>query len=297
MFNVNQIDEKYDFEIKGASYIGKPQKNTVMFVSKKVESLVSNLVSVNECLVFAEKGIVVEEDILLKNCVVFTETPQLEYVKFVSNIARERHLVEKRRKYTLTNEGYYLGENVIIGKNAYIEPGCLIGHDVILGDNICVNAGAIIKNAIIGNNVVINEKAVVGAVGFTMVEDQNGNKMRMPTLGKVIIGNDVEIGALDNISCGSGGDTVIEDYVKIDALCHIGHDVHLCKNVEITAGCIVGGFTELRENAYMGINSSIRNRLIVEKGGLIGMGATVTKSVEEKMTVVGNPAKPLIRKN
>ena len=138
-----------------------------------------------------------------------------------------------------------------------------------------------------------NEQAVIGANGFTMATDRNGNKLRIPTLGGVRIGNHVEVGAHDGISCGSSGNTIIEDYVKLDALVHIGHDVHLEKNVEITAGVIIGGFCTLGEEAYAGINSCLRNRRTIGSNVTIGMGTTVIRDIPANTTVVGNPAREL----
>lgn len=94
---------------------------------------------------------------------------------------------QRRRKYTLTEADYYLGENVKIGKKAFIEPLYLIGHDVIIGDNVTTFSGAKIKNATIGNDCITAKNAVIGGYGFTMAEDENGNKFRMPTFGKVVI--------------------------------------------------------------------------------------------------------------
>ena len=88
---------------------------------------------------------------------------------------------------------------------------------------------------------------------------------------------------------------VIEDYVKIDVLVHVGHDAHLCKNVEITACSIVGGFSTLKEKSYLGLNSTIKNRLKLGTNCIIGMGANVIKSVPDNCTVAGNPAKPLVK--
>lgn len=289
---------EYDVQsgaVNGVSYIGNPKPHTAMFVSRKAESLLNNLCGVSSCLVFAEKGMQVDADILQNNCFVFSDCPQREYARFANDLYRERLANEKKRKYEYTKEGYYRGENVKIGSHAYIEPGCLIGHDVIIGDNALILSGAVIKKAVIGNNVIINEKAVVGAFGFTMTEDEYGNKFRIPTLGNVRIGNEVEIGAHDNISCGSGGDTVFEDYVKLDALVHIGHDVHLGENVEIVAGSIIGGFTEVERGAYIGINSSVRNRIVIGKNSVVGMGSTVTRSVKDDVTVLGNPARIYVK--
>lgn len=294
-FNVCLISERHHFVVNGVSYIGKPQSHTAMFISRKAENLSSNLYGVSSCLVFAEKGMMVDADILQYNCFVFSDCPQREYARFANDLYVARLAYEKRCHYEYTKEGYYRGENVKIGSDAYIEPGCLIGHDVVIGDNAHILSGAVIKKAVIGNNVIINEKAVVGAFGFTMTEDEYGHKFRIPTLGNVRIGNEVEIGVHDNISCGSGGDTVIDDYVKLDALVHIGHDAHLGENVEITAGSIIGGFAEVERDAYVGINSSVRNRIVVGKNSMIGMGSTVTKSVKSDVTVLGNPAKIFVK--
>lgn len=295
-YHVKQLNPDYDFEIEGASYIGTPLSNTAMFISRKVEHLLQNLNNVSECLIFAENGIVIPADLARKHCFICSDSPQRSYAEFINKFSEARFMENRMKKYTLTPEGYYIGENVHIGENAYIEPGCMLGHDIVIGNNARILSGTVIKNAIIGNDFLANEYAVIGSNGFTMAEDASGNKFRIPTLGKVIIHDHVEIGAHDNLSCGSGGDTVIGNYVKIDALVHIGHDVHIADNVEITAGGIIGGFASIGEKAYTGINACIRNRISLGDYCTIGMGATVTKSVLPGITVAGNPARLLERR-
>lgn len=292
-FNIKQIHADYDFVIYGASYIGKPKENTALYISKKVEHLIDNLKSYKNCLVFAETGIEVADDIYKNNCIIFSPKPQYEYAKFANMFMKEKRKQESQLQYTMTKDNYYVGEEVSIGVNAYIEPGCLIGHGVTIGDNAVILSGSVIKNAIIGNNFFCNEQAVIGSSSFTMTEDDEGNRYRIPTLGKVVIGNDVEVGAFDNISAGACGDTIIEDYAKLDALVHIGHEAHLKMNVELTAGVIVGGFAVLEEGTYAGVNSCIKNRIAVGEKSIIGMGSTVIKTVEKGKTVIGNPARVL----
>lgn len=293
--NVNRVVPQKDFYIKGMSYIGAPKSNTAMFISKKVERLLSALEPVENCLVFAETGVIVPDGLDQKHAFHFSEKPQLAYAKFATQFFEERTAEEAKLKYELTSEGYYKSETAVIGANAYIEPGCLIGHGVTIGNNARILKGTVIRYANIGDNFIANEYAVIGAYGFTMAEDEDNNKTRIPTLGGVEIGNNVEIGAHDNISCGSAGNTIIEDNVKIDALVHIGHDVHLRKNVEITAGGIIGGFDDLGDHAYVGINAVLRNRITIGDNTIIGMGSTVTKSFEPNITVVGNPAKLFVK--
>ena len=290
-FDVSKIVPEKHFFIDGASYIGAPKSNTAMYITKKVERLLGALDSVAECLIFAESNIEVPAEIMEKNAVVLTPNPQLDYARFAAQFAAERFEEEKKLKFRQTDDGYFISEDCEIGENAYIEPGCVIGPDVQIGKNAVILAGSVIRRSTIGDNFYANEHAVVGANGYTMADDENRDKLRIPTLGRVIIGDNVEIGAHDNVSCGSSGNTVIENNVKIDALVHIGHDVHLHRTVDITAGGIIGGFDELGEHSYVGINAVLRNRITVGANAVIGMGSTVTKSVEADVTVAGNPAR------
>ena len=91
------------------------------------------------------------------------------------------------------------------------------------------------------------------------------------------------------------GDTVFEDYVKLDALIHTGHESWLGKNTEITADGIISGFVKMEEHSYLGVNSTVKNRINLGRNCIIGMGANVTKSVPDNCTVAGNPAKPLVK--
>lgn len=287
-YNVNRITKEHDFFINGVSYAGNPKNNTMMYITKKVDYLLANLHGINECLIFLEKGIEVPEDILKKNYVVFSPNPQLSYAHCANEISAEEKNFSRLHRH---EDGYFIGDDVVIGDNAYIEPNVIIGSGCIIGDNVRILSGAVIRNARIGNNFFASEQAVIGSNGFIMAEDEDGNKIRIPSFGKVIIEDNVEVGALVNISRGSAGDTIIENGVKIDALVYIGHDVHLKKNTEITAGAIIGGFVETGEKSYVGINSVVRNRKKIGNESYVGMGAVVTKSVSDKTIVVGNPAK------
>jgi UDP-3-O-[3-hydroxymyristoyl] glucosamine N-acyltransferase len=292
-FEVNRIVPDKDFLIEGLSYIGAPRSNTAMFITKKVEDLLPALRSVKECLIFAETGIDVPVDLADKHAFSFSCKPQLDYAHFANHFAEERFKEEQKLKMTLCDNGYYVTEDVDIPDDAYIEPGCQIGPSVIIGKNAKILKGCVIRHTTIGDNFFANEYAVIGSNGFTMTDDENDNKIRIPTLGRVIIGDNVEVGTHDNISCGSGGDTIIEDNVKVDALVHIGHDNYLCKNVEITAGTILGGFIRIESGTFVGMNSTVRNRITIGENVFISMGSAVMKAVDSNFRVVGSPARPL----
>lgn len=296
MYQMEYVRDNRRIMVEGVSYIGKPISNTAMYVSKKIEEQINNLANMRNCLVFAEKNVCVEERILKKHVFVFCDRPQLEYAHFIEKFAEKKREREKGILYRLEEPGYYISETAEVGENAYIEQGVVIGHDVKIGKNATILVGAVLKNCCIGDNVLVNENATVGANGFTMAEDFSGNKLRIPTLGKVVIGDNVEIGANSNISCGSAGNTILENYVKLDALTFVGHDAFLAQNVEVIAGSCVAGFVTIEEGGFVGVNASIRNRVHIGKNTVIGMGAVVTNDVEDGVTVVGNPAHPLVKK-
>lgn len=282
--------------IKGVSYAGKPLSNTAMYISKKVEYLVDNLKDVSGCKVFVESTVNVPEEYKQKNEFIFTDSPQYDYTAFLQKMDRERTIAERKRKYTLTDAGYYIGENVTLGEGTYIEPGAFIGHDVVIGSNVYVKAGARIRKAIIGDNCVICENCTVGTDAFTMTEDQDGNRIRIPAFGTVVIKNNVEVGALSEIECSSAQETVIEDNVKIGSGVIIAHDTHIGKNVEIRLGVVVSGFTEVGDDVIIGAHAVLRNRIKVGDKAFIGFGSTVTKDVKGDIVVAGNPAKLFVKK-
>ena len=293
--NAYRVQTDKGFYIYGVSYIGNPKPNTAMYVAKKVEKLINALEFVDDCLVFAEKGIEPSKKILDKHCFIFCDNPQLEYAKFADKFMQEELKREQSTKYDFFNASS-IATTVKIGKNVYIEQGCFIGADVIIGDNVKILAGSIIKHAIIGNNSIIRENTVIGNSAYTIVNDDNGNSMRMPDLGRVIIGDNVEIGALTGVERGSAGDTIIEDYVKIDMHVVIGHDSVIHKNCHIIAGAVIAGFVTVGENSFVGLNAAIKNRTNIGENVIIGMGATVLKDASNNTTIVGNPGRELVKK-
>lgn len=280
------------FEISGVSYVGAPVPGTAMYASKKIQKMLEKLSGTRQCLVFVETGSVIPDDAERDNCFVISDTPQRDYAVFASELSANLFAIEKSKPYRLTDGGFYIGEDTQISEDAYIEPGCLIGHGVKIGKNAVIRANSVIKHAVIGDDFICNEGAVIGSDGFTMIDDADGNKMRIPTFGIVEIGNSVEIGPNNNINRGSAGSTVIEDHVKLDSLVHVGHDSHICKNVEITAGVAIGGYVTVGEGVFFGLNSTVKNRIKVGGGSLVGIGSSVVLPVKSGTTVLGQIAKP-----
>lgn len=147
----------------------------------------------------------------------------------------------------------------------------------------------------IGENVRIGPNCSIGFEGFGYEGDEYGDYHRFPHIGKVIIGDNVEIGANTCIDRGALEDTVIGEGTKIDNLVHVAHGVRIGKNCQIVALTCIGGGVVIEDGAYIGIGAGIRNQITIGEGALIGMGAVVVKDVDPGAVVIGNPAKPMRR--
>ncbi|MBI1776355.1 MAG: UDP-3-O-(3-hydroxymyristoyl)glucosamine N-acyltransferase [Proteobacteria bacterium] len=180
-----------------------------------------------------------------------------------------------------------IGRGCRIGANAVIGPG------VVLGDDSVVGANASISHALIGARVVIYAGVRIGTDGFGFDPSPEGH-LRMPQLGRVIIGDDVEVGANSTIDRGSGRDTVIGRGCMIDNLVQIGH------NVQLGEGCILVGQSGIAGSARLGRlvtlagQAGISGHLEIGDGATIGPQAGVTHNVAAGQTVLGAPAIPAL---
>lgn len=219
------------------------------------------------------------------NNYIVTADPKAAFFKVLS------HFFEKGCKTFISEHSVVETED--IGENVTIGHYCFINSEVVIGDGVEIqNNVSIISPCKIGDNTIIHSGVVIGTDGFGYYDDHGVNK-RVPHFGGVVLGESVELGANTCIDRGTMSDTVIGDNVKIDNLCHIGHNVYIGENSLITASSVLGGSCRLEKNSYVGIGSVIRNQIEIGENGFIAMGAVVTKSVEKNKLVAGVPAKVL----
>jgi len=136
-----------------------------------------------------------------------------------------------------------IGERSSIGANTVVGPGTVIGPDCAIGDNCRLVANVtLVQDVRIGARGIFHPGVVIGADGFGNATTSDG-WVKVPQLGGVQIGNDVEIGANTTIDRGAIGDTVIEDGVRIDNLCMIGHNVRVGEHTAMAAATAIAGST------------------------------------------------------
>lgn len=186
----------------------------------------------------------------------------------------------------------YIGKNCQIGKNCKIWPHVFIGDNVTIGDNADIQSGVkIYSNTIIGENCVIKANAVIGSEGFGFALQENGTYKKIPQMGKVVIGNDVNIGANTTIDCATMGTTTIGDGVKLDNLIQIAHNVELGQNTVLVAQSGVAGSTKIGDNCVIGGQAAIVGHISLADGTKVGGQSGVTKSIKKPNTAInGTPA-------
>ncbi|MEQ8664495.1 MAG: UDP-3-O-(3-hydroxymyristoyl)glucosamine N-acyltransferase [Rhodospirillales bacterium] len=182
--------------------------------------------------------------------------------------------------------GARIGAGTSIGANTCIATGVIVGEGCRIGDNVTLQC------CIVGNGVIIHPGVRVGQDGFGFALGPQGH-LKVPQLGRVLIEDDVEIGANTTIDRGTGPDTVIGAGSKIDNLVQIGHNVRLGKGCIIVAQVGISGSTELGDFVSIGGQGGVAGHLSIGSGAQIAAQSGVMRNIDAGAKVGGSPAMPV----
>lgn len=190
-----------------------------------------------------------------------------------------------------------IGPLAVIGARAEIGPRCrigplaMIGEGVVLGSDCRIGSHASVSHALLGMRVYIYPGARIGQEGFGFAVGSEGF-LTVPQLGRVVVEDDVEVGANTTIDRGSLHDTVIGAGSRLDNLVQIGHNVRLGRGCVIVAQAGVSGSTILEDHVVLAAQAGLTGHLRVGRGARIGAQAGVISDVPAGTEVVGSPAQP-----
>jgi UDP-3-O-[3-hydroxymyristoyl] glucosamine N-acyltransferase len=191
-----------------------------------------------------------------------------------------------------------IGEGAAIGRGTQIGAGTVIGAGARIGADCDIKARVVIyPGTTVGDRVIVHSAAVLGSDGFGYVRDEStGDHVKFPQLGRLEIGDDVEIGAGTTIDRGALGSTVIGRGAKLDNLVHIAHNVRIGERTIIAAQTGVAGSSVIESDVIIAGQAGIADHVRIESGAIIGAQAGVpTGKVIRGPGVVfwGTPARPL----
>ena len=271
------------------SSLNKPKDNSVMFITPEYLESWKVTLKVSECIIIWPESVEVPLELESRHVVIKHHEPRLGFAEFF----QENGITNNRKPahYQLIN-GSFICDGAQIGNNCDIFPGAYIDSEVIIGNNCYIGSGVkLIGRVIIGNNCIIRENTVIGSDGLTTRRNEIGKVVTIPQFGGVVIGDNVQIGALTVIGRGAIDDTVINSGSRIDNCCFISHNVQIGEDTLIVGETIMFGSSSTGKQAFISGNSTIRDGVSIGEKALVWMGAVVVKPVADGVVVKGNPAK------
>jgi UDP-3-O-[3-hydroxymyristoyl] glucosamine N-acyltransferase len=189
-----------------------------------------------------------------------------------------------------------IGPLCVIGANVTIGARCVVHANVTLGDSCCIGESTVLHSGVVvgeysvlGSHCTVHCNSVIGADGFGYIPDKKRGLRKVPQVGSVVIGNDVEIGANSCIDRGAIGTTVIGPGTKIDNLVQIGHNVKIGSFCIICGQVGIAGSTTIEDGVVLGGQVGVADHLVICKGVRIGGGSSVTEKILEPGDYIGYP--------
>ena len=240
------------------------------------------------------------------NTLVLVENPRLAFSKLLE-LFHPRQSVQKGIHSTaVVDESAKIGENTavmayaVIGKNVNIGAGSVVYPYVFIGDNVTIGVNAaiypgavIMENTVMGDNAVIRAHAVIGGEGFGFAT-KDGRHTRIPQIGNVTIGDDVEIGACTTIDNGTLGSTKVGRGTKIDNLVHLGHNVEIGEDCFVIAQTGIAGSTKVGNHVTFAGQTGCTGHITIGDNVTFAGKSGIVGNVASNTINAGFPARPHI---
>ena len=276
--------------INSVASLESANKNSVSFFNNsKYLDLLKNT---KAALVILNKG----SCALHSGACIVVDNPYLYFAKISRLLNPIKILKKEIHKSAIIHSTCKLGKDIYIGPNVIIEEnvsiadgvtvhaGVIIESDNIIGSHSTIHPNVVIKtNTIIGKNCTLYAGAVIGSDGFGYAKD-NDKWLAIPQIGKVVLGDNVDIGSNSTIDRGALDDTIISSGVKIDNLVQIGHNCIIGENT-IIAGCVgIAGSAKIGKNCAIGGAAMILGHLSITDNVTISPGSMITRSIKNPGT-------------
>ncbi|MGE5399765.1 MAG: UDP-3-O-(3-hydroxymyristoyl)glucosamine N-acyltransferase [Ignavibacteriales bacterium] len=231
-------------------------------------------------------------------------SPNSAFLKIINSFFKPEFKLNSIDPSAQIAPGAVIGNNTAIGKNVVISEGCRIGdnvtiyHNSVLMENVEVGSNSLIfpnvtirENCSLGQRVIIHSGTVIGSDGFGYAPDEKGVYSKIPQIGRVIIEDDVELGANVTVDRAALGATVIKQGVKIDNLVQIAHNVVIGENTVMSAQSGVSGSTKIGKNCILAGQVGVVGHVELADHVIVAAQSGVSKGISKPGTYFGSPAK------
>jgi UDP-3-O-[3-hydroxymyristoyl] glucosamine N-acyltransferase len=289
-----------DADITGIAGIKEARSGDVTFLLNK--SFEKYLAASEATAVIAGKD--VDRDLFQGKSAVFVENPALAYAEVAGLFEEVQDIPKGVSSGACVLEDavvsadasilpyVYVGSGAVIEENAVVHPFCYIGRDVRIGAGTVIYPNVSIYGGTrVGKRVTIHAGAVLGADGFAYAWDGKRHR-KIPQLGSLEIGDDVEIGANTCIDRGSLGKTIIERGTKIDNLVQIAHNVSIGEHSIVVSQVGIAGSTAVGKNVVLGGKVGVRDHVAIGDNVMAAGGTGITKDVKAGSVIAGTPHLP-----
>jgi len=217
--------------------------------------------------------------------VVVVEDPRLAFATALRHLFPDAHPEG-------VQPGAFVHPSARLGPGVVVYPGAYVGPDCVLGDRVVIHANAVLYPGVrLGAGSVVHAGAVVGCDGFSYVPGASG-LVKMPQLGGVEVGADVEIGANACVDRGALDPTRVGDGTKIDDLVLVGHNAQVGRSVVLAGQVGLAGSTTIGDGSVLGGQAGTADHVEIGAGARVGAGAGVRSPVGAGEAVLGRPARP-----
>jgi len=288
-----QLRGRQHLSIATVSSAFRAENDSLLFVKQLTDELLARLQALSGCLILLDESQQeLGKPLEAAHGLIYSDDPRYSFAELLG-----RFWDHKSMRGALdwqADRGIFLGENVRIDPTAVVEPGASVGDDCVLDPGAYVMSGARIGPRVtVGEGSVVRENAVLGGYGFGFALAEGKPTIRIPHVGGVLIGKNVEIGAVSTVCAGTIDPTVVEDGVKIDDHVHVAHNCHIEEGAILTTSVALSGSVRIGRGAWLGPNCTVLQKLRIGANSLVGIGAVVMKSVPDGTTFFGNPAGPM----
>lgn len=273
----DKVNSLFDAEENSLTWVRSSLPNS----DKLIENCLSSVI-------ICDKNIRPSEYSLSKKAFIITEKPDVTFLRLVKCLYKKEASPE-----SFIHPTAQISKKAKLGTGVSIGAFCVIGECEI-GDHCIIESFAKIHDrTLLGKNVLISEYCNIGGQGFGHITNEFGEFENMLHIGNTIIGDNVEIFPYTNIDRGTLSSTIISKNTKIDHHCHIAHNSFIGENTIVTAKVILGGGSKIGNFSWIGLATTIRDKISIGNHVTLGMCSCVVKNIPDGETWMGAPARPI----